>query len=355
MPPVAKKRQGGAPAKTPTKKVKKENEAQSAEKEALVDKGLLLQYANKVLEKFDEIAESGASLTDWLLCTIQKQTPVAWCDYYDATYKATLGVNYLTERELTEISTKNEAVPCCLRLPQLGIHPMTGSSGFVENPTMRLLCTHVLTAGFLTDADTVQGVEKLASRPPSTEEHKEPLDMVHAYSSCKKSNPLAPAFSIFHTKGWKRTVAANLVVALVQICGLEDDLPDPVRHSLATIHSVVRPVRNIREAVERSRVITVSATAFRRPVNAFNHLHQLRLLGIEGDKGADQHVEQMDKNQLMQIFKMGPTETGRIAPRRRAATPSPGTGKTPRRRPARGSRGSRRSGAARRARPARGP
>ena len=105
MPPVAKKRQGSAPAKTPTKKVKKENGAQSAEKEALVDKGLLLQYANKVLEKFDEIAESGASLTDWLLCTIQKQTPVAWCDYYDATYKATLGVNYLTERELADINT----------------------------------------------------------------------------------------------------------------------------------------------------------------------------------------------------------------------------------------------------------
>ena len=72
----------------------------------MVDKGLLLQYANKVLEKFDEIAESGASLTDWLLCTIQKQTPVAWCDYYDATYKATLGVNYLTERELTDINPK---------------------------------------------------------------------------------------------------------------------------------------------------------------------------------------------------------------------------------------------------------
>ena len=68
MMPVAKKRQGGVPAKTPTKKVKKENGAHSAEKEAWVDKGLLLQYANKVLDKFDEIAE-WASLADWLLCT----------------------------------------------------------------------------------------------------------------------------------------------------------------------------------------------------------------------------------------------------------------------------------------------
>ena len=96
---------------------------------------------------------------------------MAWCDYYDATYKATRGVNYLTERELADFNTKHEAVPCCLRLPRLGIHPMTGSSVFVENPTMRMLCTHVFTAGFLTDADTVQGVGKLASRPQSTEGH----------------------------------------------------------------------------------------------------------------------------------------------------------------------------------------
>ena len=93
-----------------------------------------------------------------------------------------------------------------------------------------------------------------------------------------------------------------------RICGVEDDLPDAVHQSLATVHSVLRPVSNIREAVERSQVITVSSTAFRKPVNAFNHLHQLRLLGIEGDQGADQHVEAMDKNQLMQIFKIGPTE-----------------------------------------------
>ena len=103
-------------------------------------------------------------------------------------------------------------------------------------------------------------------------------------------------------------MAANLVVALVQACGLEDDIPDAVRHSLATVHSVLRPVSNLREAVERSHVITVSATSFRRPVNAFNHLHQLQLLRVEGDKGADQHVEELDKNQIMQIFKTGPTE-----------------------------------------------
>ena len=105
-------------------------------------------------------------------------------------------------------------------------HPPHENAGFVENPTMRLLCAHVLTSGFLTDADVVQGVEKLASRPPSTKEHAAALDMVHPFDG-KKSNPLAPMFSVFHTKGWKRTLAANLVVALVKACGLEDDLPLP--------------------------------------------------------------------------------------------------------------------------------
>ena len=95
--------------------------------------------------------------------TIEKLTPAAWCEYYNATYTATPGMNYLTERELTDISKKDESAPCCLRLPQLGIHPMTGNAGFVENPTMRLLCAHVLTSGFLTDADVVQGVEKLVA------------------------------------------------------------------------------------------------------------------------------------------------------------------------------------------------
>ena len=292
---------------TPTKKVKKEEEEMSSpEKAALQKAGPMPPYVDKVLEKLDEIA-GGASLPDWLMKTIEKLTPAAWCEYYNATYKATPGMNYLTERELTDISKKDESVPCCLRLPQLGIHPMTGNAGFVENPTMRLLCAHVLTSGFLTDADVVQGVEKLASRPPSTKEHAAALDMVHPFDG-KKSNPLAPMFSVFHTKGWKRTLAANLVVALVKECGLKDDLPPAGVASLANIHSVLRPVRHLREAVERSRAITISATIFRRPVNAFNHLHQLRLLGIEGDQGADQHVEAMDNNQLMQIFEIGPTE-----------------------------------------------
>ena len=152
----------------------------SAGKAALQKAGPMPPYVDKVLEKLDEIA-GGASLPDWLMKTIEKLTPAAWCEYYNATYTATPGMNYLTERELTDISKKDESVPCCLRLPQLGIHPMTGNAGFVDNPTMRLLCAHVLTSGFLTDADVVQGVEKLASRPPTTNEHAAALEMVHPF------------------------------------------------------------------------------------------------------------------------------------------------------------------------------
>ena len=117
---------------------------------------------------------------------------------------------------------------------------------------MRTLVLEVLDNGFLTDSDTQQGVEKLASRPMTTTEHPEATTLVMGYGG-RRSNPLAKAFSIFHTKGWKRTIAAHLAVALVQECGLEAELSDAARASFATIHTVLRPVKDLREAAERSR------------------------------------------------------------------------------------------------------
>ena len=176
-------------------------------------------------------------------------------------------------------------LPCTLRLPQLVLHPTSGNAGMVENPTMRVLVGQILNVGFQTDADTMQGVERLASRPMSAMEHDDAKTMVANYGD-RRANPLAPAFSVFHTKGWRRTIGANLAVALVQVCRLEADIPDNVRASFATCHSVVHPVKDLREAVERSMTITATSTATRRPVNAFNHVHQLRLLRVASPAGA---------------------------------------------------------------------
>ena len=192
-----------------------------------------------LIAKFDQItAEKGC--TQWLMDHIEKQGKPEYLSYYDATYPPEKGVGYLTERDLETLKKEGEGSPCCLRLPQLALHPMSGNAGLVEAPTMRTLVLQVLDKGFLTDSDTQQGVEKLASRPMTTTEHPEATALVMEYGD-RRSNPLAKAFSIFHTKGWKRTIAANLAVALVQECGLEAELSDSMRASFATIHTVLRP------------------------------------------------------------------------------------------------------------------
>ena len=172
---------------------------------------------------------------------------------------------------------------------------------------MRTLVLQVLDKGFLTDSDLQKGVEKLASRPMTTTEHPEAAALVMDYGD-RRSNPFAKAFSIVHTKRWTRTIAAHLVVAFVQECGLEAELSDSMRASFATIHTVLRPVRDLRESVERSRQITTSSTSTRRPVNCFNHLHQLRLLRIEGAMVVDGLVSDWNQKQIQNLFKIGPAE-----------------------------------------------
>ncbi len=205
------------------------------------------------------------------------------------------------------LSKAGDGAPCCLRLPQLALHPMSGSAGVIENPTMRTLLGRVLEVGFQTDADAIQGVERLASRPATDKEHPDATKMVANYCD-RGSNPLAPAFGLCHTKGWKRTVAANLAMAIVQECGLETELPDAVKASFATVHSLIRPVKDLWDAVERARLITTASTMTRRPVNCFNHLHQLRLLAIQGRSGADDFTKEWNQKQVQAAFKIGPTE-----------------------------------------------
>ena len=297
------KRTGTDPVQTPSKAKKVKSEPDSVEK--LPGHGP--NGPNPALiAKFDAItAEKGC--TQWLMDWIETQGREEYVSYYDATYPPEKGVGYLTERDLETLKKEDGGSPCCLRLPQLALHPMSGNAGLVEAPTMRTLVLQVLSQGFLTDSDTQQGVEKLASRPMTTKEHPEAAALVMEYGD-RRSNPLAKAFSIFHTKGWTRTIAAHLAVALVQECGLDAELSDSVRASFATIHTVLRPVRDLRESVERSRQITTSSTSTRRPVNCFNHLHQLRLLRIEGAMGADSLIADWNQKQIQNVFKIGPAE-----------------------------------------------
>ncbi len=257
------------------------------------------------IAKFDEVANSGVGLREWLEAHIHKQGPNNWLDYYDDTYPPEQGTNYLTHRDVQSIAKTSEAVPCSLRLPQLALHPMSGNSGLIENPSMRTLFVEVLSHGFLTDVDSCQGVEKLASRLRTDKEHIDAEVAVHPFPG---RNPLASAWSIFHTKGWKRTIAANLVVAILQDVGLASEAHDHIRASLTTVHCVLRPVQDIRESVECARQITTASTTTRRPVNCFNHLHQLRLCAFTGATAADESVHEWNKKQIQDVFKIGPAE-----------------------------------------------
>ena len=123
-----------------------------------------------LIAKFDEIAED-KGCTQWLMDRIDKQGKAEYLAYYDATYPPENGVGYLTERDLDALKQTDGGTSCCLRLPQLALHPMSGNAGLVETPAMRTLLLQVLDKGFLTDSDLQQGVEKLASRPMTTTEH----------------------------------------------------------------------------------------------------------------------------------------------------------------------------------------
>ena len=146
---------------------------------------------------------------------------------------------------------------------------------------MRTLVTSILERGLLTNAMKEQGVEMLASRPIIDADDTAATAYAMTYG---RKILLANACSILHTKGRKRTVAANIAIAVVQAASLESEFADAWRASFATIHCLLRPVKGLRESVDRARYITVQSTETRRPVNCFNHIHHLRLIQTYGSQ-----------------------------------------------------------------------
>ena len=125
---------------TPSKAKKVKNEPDSDTKDPLPGSN---GPNPALIAKFDQIAaEKGC--TQWLMDHIEKQGKPEYLSYYDATYPPEKGVGYLTERDLETLKKEDGGSPCCLRLPQLALHPMSGNAGLVEAPTMRTLVLQVL-------------------------------------------------------------------------------------------------------------------------------------------------------------------------------------------------------------------
>ena len=116
-------------------------------------------WVGPVLPTLDHIHEQGMSLNAWLEKKIAEMGTDAWVAMLDSAFPHIPGVNYLRHEDTTVPGNRN------LRPWQLGIHVDTGNAGImVQEDTvtlMQLMCVF----GFRTDADTYQGVEKLANRP----------------------------------------------------------------------------------------------------------------------------------------------------------------------------------------------
>ena len=156
------KRTGADLVQTPSKAKKVKNEPDSDTKDPLPGSN---GPNPALIAKFDQIAaEKGC--TQWLMDHIEKQGKPEYLSYYDATYPPEKGVGYLTERDLETLKKEDgggaRAVFGCHSLrctPCLGMLAL-----WRPPPCARSFC-RCWTKGFLTDSDTQQGVEKLASRP----------------------------------------------------------------------------------------------------------------------------------------------------------------------------------------------
>ena len=161
--------------------------------------------------------------------------------------------------------------------------------------------------GFMTDADTMVGVEKMACKAPDLL-FKEAADCIKPYSP-KPS--LAPIAGVWHVKGWKRGVCALVVATAI---AMDPPLVDNMRATapavhatFCLIHATVEHFDSPMSAIWASRAATMSSTSTRRAPNAFNHLHQLRKLDVLSGEVADL-TEWSRRMGVMKAFSIGPLE-----------------------------------------------
>ena len=119
----------------------------------------------------------------------------------------------------------------------LGIHPDSGNSGMMVNDDAETLVQLICVYGFRTEADKMIGVEMLAGKTADPS-FTAAFNMITPYE--KKTN-LAQVHSVWHVKGWKRSIAALVVATVVAEAGLAPAMHerDPeVMLSFCTVHTI---------------------------------------------------------------------------------------------------------------------
>jgi len=253
--------------------------------------------AAALLQKVDEIHESGLNVYEWL----EKQIldwpggPAGWAASLDEAFPPQ-ETQYCLEATLMESEEKSAVVHA--RLAQFALHPQSGSAGMIEAPVARAMIGSIASEGFCTDATSIQGAEMMAGKPPNPR-----LTDACAWQSpyAVRGKSVAPLFSIHHVKGWKRAVAAAAVATLAMQKDTGPlELPPHVTVSLATVHVLLKRPTSLRDAIETGRRITLTSAVTRLRPNCFNHMHQLMLLRLEGGGDCQMEVELWNKKNIME-------------------------------------------------------
>ena len=247
------------------------------------------------------LQEKAMPMHQWLHDRIAALGVDDWAAMLDSAFPPDPKVTYLSADEQEPIGSRQ------LRLWQLSYHVDSGNSGIMVQEDMETLTSLIVSAGFLTDADNIGGVEKLASKMPD----KVFVDAYKMITLHPKHQQLAPMFGVWHVKGWKRSVAALAVATVIAEGGHADELkskmPD-IHNSFCTVHAVFDRHDGPLSAIMAARAITMASAATRRMPNCFNHLHQMRKMEVLGCNSGNDAVDWNKKTSVMRAFNIGPAE-----------------------------------------------
>ncbi|CAK9079952.1 FO synthase subunit 1, partial [Durusdinium trenchii] len=132
--------------------------------------------------------------------------------------------------------------------------------------------------GPVTDSDLL-GVERLAVFMPTDEWLDGTQGGLECLPPLEPGSQLLRPFSIGYVKGWRRSVAALIVMQGFKELDIDlDTLPRPIRASFGTIHGTAGEFQDAKQAVLTSRGITMSSTSVRKSPHCFNMLRQIQVL-----------------------------------------------------------------------------
>ena len=258
-------------------------------------------WVGPVLSILADIHRKGEGLNEWLEHKISLPGAENWVSLVDQAFPPLPNVAYLREADTQHPGSK------LLRLWQLGVHPDTGNAGLMVQEETECLVQLMCINGFRTDASVHQGVEKLASRCAETS-FQEAHSQIFSFTS-KKS--LAPVFSCWHIKGWKRPICALSIATVLAEADLattmQENCPE-LFDSFCCVHAVFEKPTDGVAAIWTARSITMASTSTRRAPDAFNHLHQMKKLERLGHRAGLDMDSWTSRKGVMKAFSIGDGE-----------------------------------------------